>query len=171
MESSKKLKKLVLAALFAAFICLTTAYILHIPTGINGGYIHIGDSLIYLASCLLPMPYAMAAASIGGALADILSGSPIWAIPTMIIKPLLVIAFTYKSEKIICKRNIIALFISGIVGVAGYFIADCIMGVSFMAKLAMLPIDMIQPVASGAAFVFIALALDKINIKNKLKEK
>ena len=52
--------------LFAAMIALMTAYIFHIPYGANGGYIHFGDALIYIAAILLPRPYALAAAAIGG---------------------------------------------------------------------------------------------------------
>ena len=39
--------------LFAAMIALMTAYIFHIPYGANGGYIHFGDALIYIAAVLL----------------------------------------------------------------------------------------------------------------------
>ena len=46
--------------------------------GFNGGYIHLGDALIYLAAVLLPAPYAMAAGAIGGGLADLLT-APVWA--------------------------------------------------------------------------------------------
>ena len=48
--SHQKVSRLTSTALFAALICVTTAYIFHIPFGVNGGYVHIGDSLIYLAS-------------------------------------------------------------------------------------------------------------------------
>ena len=56
--------------LFAAMIALMTAYIFHIPYGANGGYIHFGDALIYIAAVLLPRPYALAAAAIGGGVID-----------------------------------------------------------------------------------------------------
>lgn len=46
--SHQKVSRLTSTALFAALICVTTAYIFHIPFGVNGGYVHIGDSLIYL---------------------------------------------------------------------------------------------------------------------------
>ena len=59
--------------LFAAMIALMTAYIFHIPYGANGGYIHFGDALIYIAAILLPRPYALAAAAIGGGLADLMT--------------------------------------------------------------------------------------------------
>ena len=93
------------AAMFAAMITLTTAYLFHIPIGANGGYIHFGDAFIYLAASLLPMPYACAAAAIGGGLADFLSGVPIWVIPTMIIKPLTAVWFTSHSERLLCRRS------------------------------------------------------------------
>ena len=65
--SHQKVSRLTSTALFAALICVTTAYIFHIPFGVNGGYVHIGDSLIYLAAAFLPTPYAMFAGAIGGA--------------------------------------------------------------------------------------------------------
>ena len=58
--------RMTLTGLFAAMITLMTAYICHIPYGANGGYIHFGDALIYIAAVLLPRPYALAAAAIGG---------------------------------------------------------------------------------------------------------
>ena len=55
-----KLKYLTVTGLMAAMITIMTAYICHIPTGINGGYIHFGDAVIYLSAALLPTPYALA---------------------------------------------------------------------------------------------------------------
>lgn len=70
---NSQVKKLTFTALMAAMITIFTAYICHIPVGQNGGYIHFGDSLIYIAACLLPWPYAMTAAAIGGGMADLLT--------------------------------------------------------------------------------------------------
>ena len=69
MRESKKLRLLCLAALFAGAIAVTTAYLLHIPIP-TGGYIHLGDALIYLAACLLPAPYAVGAAMVGARLVN-----------------------------------------------------------------------------------------------------
>ena len=46
------LKKITLTEIFAALIAVMTALI-KVPTGINEGYLHFGDSMIYLAGCLL----------------------------------------------------------------------------------------------------------------------
>lgn len=65
-QSSLILRRITVTAVFAAMITLMTAYIFHIPTGMNEGYIHFGDALIYVAAAILPLPYACAAGAIGG---------------------------------------------------------------------------------------------------------
>ena len=120
----KKLKNLTFTALLAAMITVFTAYICHIPVGSNGGYIHFGDSLIYIAASLLPWPYAMAAAAIGGGLADILT-APIWAPATIIIKALISIPFTNKSSKIVTAGNVISTIIAFVISATGYACRSC----------------------------------------------
>lgn len=97
-KRKNKMKYRTLTGLMAAMITLMTAYICHIPIGLNGGYLHFGDSLIYLAAALLPTPYALAAAAIGGGLADLLT-VPLWLPATIVIKPLIALPFTCKSAK------------------------------------------------------------------------
>ena len=60
------IRRLTATGMMAALITLMTAYIFHIPIGGNGGYVHLGDALIYLSAAILPAPYAMAAGAIGG---------------------------------------------------------------------------------------------------------
>ena len=48
--------------------------------------------------------------------ADVLTGAANWAFATIIIKPILVLFFTNKSDKIINVRNVFAAIIAGIVG-------------------------------------------------------
>ena len=103
---NSQVKNLTFTALMAAMITIFTAYICHIPVGQNGGYIHFGDSLIYIAACLLPWPYAMTAAAIGGGMADLLT-APIWAPATIIIKALISIPFI---QILIYRRNRAILF-------------------------------------------------------------
>ena len=155
---------LTITALFAALICLTTAYIFHIPFGANGGYIHIGDALIYLAAALLPTPYAAIAAAIGGAMADLLC-APIWAIPTFIIKMLIALPFTCKGNKIVCVRNITALFAAGLISCIGYAVAEMIIYGSEAMILVSLAAQLTQAVGSAIVFILIGITLDKMHFK------
>ena len=118
-------KRLARAGVFAALICLTTAYVLHIPVA-GGGYIHPGDALVYLAACLLPMPYGLVAAGLGSAVADLLT-APIWAPWTLIIKGLCVPAFSRKSRKLLCSRNLLACGLGAAVNLAGYYAANWVL--------------------------------------------
>lgn len=167
-KQSTKVKYLTITGLLAAMITLMTAYICHIPVGANGGYIHFGDSLIYIAAALLPTPYAFAAAAIGGGLADLLT-APMWAPATIIIKMLITIPFTNKSTKIITTRNIVATVIAYFISGTCYFFAEYIIFGSFSsAFLASMSGSLIQSGGSAVFFIIFGLALDKAHIKAKL---
>lgn len=173
MQSKKSLLKITYTAIFTTMIVLATS-VLKFSTGLGEGYIHLGDSVIYLAACLLPFPYCLIAGALGGALADIISGFAIWSIPTMIIKMLNVLPFAlickrYKSNKILSKQTTLMTIVSGIVTILGYFIAECILYSVASATLSLIG-NTIQAVASGIIFVIIAKATDKINLKSKISK-
>lgn len=161
--------KLVTTGLFAAMITVMTAYICHIPYGANGGYIHFGDALIYLAAAFLPRPYALAAAAIGGGMADLLT-APMWAPATIIIKMLIVLPFTSKEGRVLQSRNIAAPFLSAVISAAGYYLAEGIIFGSFAAPLASLVGSAIQSGGSAVVFLAAAGALDRIHMKSKVQQ-
>ncbi len=166
MKPTQQLRVLVLAALFAAAVAVTTAYILHFPLP-TGGYVHIGDALIYLGACLLPLPWAMAAGAVGGALADLLT-APMWALPTFFIKALICLPFTRKGEGTLCPRNLAAVAISGLLSPALYGLVNVAFTGTWAAFLPQFLGTLIQAVASGAVFLVLAGGLDKVGLKHRL---
>ena len=174
-NSKNKVKLLAVSGLFAALIYVVTAFI-HVPTGL--GYIHPGDGFIYLAASLLPAPYAIAASAIGGALADGLSGYYIWVPATLIIKAVTAAFFSSKTEKIICKRNILAIIPSYLLCVIGYSLyqgtvitlanKEAVTAAVIFSAFETVPLNSIQIVLSTALFVILGIALDKMNFKKKL---
>ena len=166
MRTNQKLRYIVLSGLFAAIIFVIT-FFFHIPTA-HGGYVHVGDAVIYLAASLLPVQYAAPCAAIGGALSDALSpGGTIWIIPTLIIKSLLTLFFTSKPDKILCRRNIAAIFIAGAVGVICYDLVSVFLYHNIAALILQLPLDLLQPAASGMLYAALGAAFDKMNIKKR----
>lgn len=162
-----KTKKITITGIMAALITIMTAYVFHVPIGVNGGYVHFGDALIYLAAAVLPMPYALAAAAIGGGLADLLT-APMWMPATIIIKMLIVFPFTNKSGKIITKRNIIATVIAYFISGFGYFIAEYLLFETWSVLLVSMGQSLIQSFGSAVVFIVLGLALDKAQIKSRL---
>lgn len=142
---------LCVTGLFAAMITLMTGYILHIPYGANGGYIHFGDAVIFIAASMLPKPYAIVAAVIGAGLADLLT-APMWMPATILIKFLLVLPFTNQGKQLLAKRNLFAPFFGIPVTIIGYYIAEVILFGSLAAPLASVPGNLIQ--ASGSIVIY-----------------
>ena len=163
-KRKNKMKYRTLTGLMAAMITLMTAYICHIPIGLNGGYLHFGDSLIYLAAALLPTPYALAAAAIGGGLADLLT-VPLWLPATIVIKPLIALPFTCKSAKIITPRNVAASVTACTISCTGYFAAEYLIFGASAAPIASLSGNLLQSGGSAVFFIVFGLALDRTHIK------
>lgn len=165
--------RIVITSMFAAMIAVMTAFVqIKTPTG---GYVHLGDSMIYLTACFLPLPYAVAASAIGGGIADLLV-YPETIIYTIIIKAINAVFFSSKGDKILTKRNALMTVPSGLVTVAGYSISKLIRqllaGDSFHSALVTalwkMPENSIQAVASALIFLLIAVAFDKADIKKRM---
>lgn len=166
MLQKDKVHLLTITAVFAAAITVMTAYMLHIPIP-TGGYIHLGDTLIYLAACLLPVPYAAAAAAIGAGLADLLT-APMWVLPTLIIKAVIVLFFTSKGERFLCRRNLAAMVLAGLFSPAAYALAGCAMAGTMAAFVPQFLGTLVQGICSGALFIAIAPALDGVKLKERV---
>ncbi len=161
-----KVHLLTITALFAAAITVMTAYMLHIPIP-TGGYIHLGDALIYLAACLLPLPYAAGAAAIGAGLADLLT-APMWVLPTLVIKAIIALFFTRNSDKLLCRRNLAAVVIAGLFSPAAYALAGCAMAGTMAAFVPQFLGTLVQGIGSGALFIVITPALDGMKLKEHI---
>ena len=161
----QKIKLVCLAGVFTALVYVFTAY-LHIPS--HTGYTHVGDGFIYLAACLLPLPYAAFVGAVGALLADCLTGFAIWAPGSVIIKAVAVLFFVRKSEKIITLRNALALLPASAVCIGGYYLYEAIITGNFVAPIAGIPGYITQSVLSSILFVVLGLALDKIKAKDHI---
>lgn len=162
--SVPKVRNMTMTGIMAALIAVMTAYVCHIPIGLNGGYVHFGDSLIYLAAVLLPTPYALAAAAIGGGLADLLT-APMWVPATIIIKVLITIPFSNKSGKIVTLRNVFAAVVAYFISAIGYYFAEYILFGTWSVLFVVLFQTLIQSVGSAVFFIVLGMALDRAHVK------
>ena len=127
----KTTKKLVIAALMAAFTCIATMIIkISTPTF---GYIHLGDGLVLLSGIVLGPATGAIAAGIGSMFADIFSGYVTWAPATFIIKALTAtiagLLFSATKHRLPSSRMYsLSIIISGFIGetimVVGYFLYE-----------------------------------------------
>lgn len=162
---STKTRKIVIASMLAALICVATM-IIKIPSPLKG-YINLGDGFVLLAGWLLSPFYGFLSAGIGSALADILSGYATYAPATFIIKGLMAV-ITYFGFKLLHNKtgNLLSIIISGIVAevimILGYFIFEGFL-YGFIPSIVNIPASAIQ----GIAGLLIGTLLIKIFEKNK----
>ena len=161
----KQIRLMCITGIFTAIVFVFTAY-LHIPS--HTGYTHVGDGFIYLAACMLPLPYAMFVGAGGALLADCLTGFAIWAPGSVIIKTAAVLFFSRKSARIISIRNLLALIPAWAVCIGGYYLYEALFTGNFVAPLSGIPGYITQSVLSSILFVVAGLAMDKLNAKNTL---
>ncbi len=163
-------KKLTTAGILAALIFALTS--LKLPN-FTGGYVHLGDSLVFFTALLVNPLYGFLAAGLGGALADILGGYSQYAIPTFFIKGImsLIVYFSFsfirKESRNTGKKvnRFIAILISaGIASsfmVIAYFAVDCGF-YGFGGALVAVPLNILQGVASTALSALLLIPVETI---------
>ena len=126
---NNNLKKLILAALFAALSCVATMSI-RIPTPGTGGYIHPGDAIVILSGVILGPVWGFLAGGIGSALSDLIGGYFIYVPITFVIKGLVALAAGPLYQKVgkNQKSRYIAVILSGVADIilvaGGYFVCE-----------------------------------------------
>lgn len=126
---NNNLKKLILAALFAALSCVATMSI-RIPTPGTGGYIHPGDAIVILSGVILGPVWGFLAGGIGSALSDLIGGYFIYVPITFVIKGLVALAAGLLYQKVgkNQKSRYIAVILGGVADIilvaGGYFVCE-----------------------------------------------
>ncbi|HZK38019.1 MAG TPA: ECF transporter S component [Clostridia bacterium] len=161
---SEGIQNLTILGLLIALVAVSTMAI-KIPTIATQGYIHLGDSMIFLAAIMFGKKKGAIAGGLGSAMADLLLGYTHWILPTFIIKALMgygigIIA-DQESNNLINLRNIIALVFGASWMVFGYFVAGGIMKGSFLVAASSVPANLVQGFVGALLFIPIGAALKR----------
>ena len=152
--------------MFAALSCAATM-VIQIP--IATGYLNFGDGLCLLAGWILGPWYGFAAAGVGSALVDLLSGYAYYAPGTLVIKGLvaLIAAFLVrpllrKGEKIPFWKLALLELPSELVMVAGYFGYKALILGKGLAAAASIPNNLVQGAVGIVLSVLLYTALSRV---------
>jgi uncharacterized membrane protein len=154
MNIASRLKKLTATALVAALVFVAT-FLIRVPIPVaSGGYVNLGDTIIYLGALILGGLPAAAAAAIGSALSDLIAGYAVYAVATFIIKGLMGFVCGVIVRRVGFARFTVAALVSGLVMVIGYFVFEALF---FNINQAMVsaPFNLLQLVCG----IVVALAL------------
>ena len=166
--NDKKIRKLVLAALLTALVCVATM-VVQIPSPMQG-YVNLGDCFVLLSGWLLGPWYGFAAGGIGSMLADLFLGYAHYAPGTLVIKGLVALLAALLYEKL--GRSPAARIASGVVGeivmVLGYFgYASMLLGKG-LAAAASIPGNIFQGAVGLVVGAVLATVLERAKVTQKL---
>jgi uncharacterized membrane protein len=147
--------ELSLAAVFSALVAVTTLTI-RIPVPATGGYINIGDAVIFAAALSMGWLVGGVSGGVGSAIADMI-GYPVFAPFTLVIKGLQGLIAGYISNGVSKRRDILAWGVGSIIMVGGYFITEAyIMQLGVAAALSELPGNLFQVGIGGVIGIPVA---------------
>lgn len=171
-----KTNKIVMTGLMMCLVTVSTMFI-KMPVIATQGYVHLGDSMIFLSILILGRKNGTIAAGVGSAMGDILGGYAFWAPWTLIIKSLMAFimgTFIDSAEKRgklqagsggISFIEIIGMILAGIEMTVGYYLVETVMYGSLIVPIASIPWNVGQFVLGVVVASAIAAALLKTPAK------
>ncbi len=156
-----KVRELVTAAMFVALITVTTAFV-KIPLALTG-YIHLGDTFIFLACYFLRPRWAIPVSALGSALADVIA-FPVYAPATFLIKAGMAAIFAlFVYRKPVLWREIVGVVCAGLFMLLGYLLFEGFFILeTWEAALANIALSAIQPAACGVLGVAVLQIVNRI---------
>ena len=172
--TDSKIRKLVLAALMAA-LCTIMTMVIQVPSPMQG-YVNLGDCAVLMSACVLGPLYGGAAAGIGSALADLLSGYAHYVPGTFAIKLVMAVAaaliFRAATKKGLSASSVLlGQIVGGVVAevimVLGYFAYASLWLGKGLAAAASIPGNIVQGVFGlvAATVVYTVLSRSRAVVK------
>ncbi|MBS7645670.1 MAG: ECF transporter S component [Candidatus Bathyarchaeia archaeon] len=144
-----------LAAVFTALVAATTIAV-RIPVPATGGYINVGDAVIFAAALSMGWLVGGAAGGIGSAIADMV-GYPVFAPFTLVIKGLEGLVAGWIADGTGTRRDLIAWGSGSAIMVAGYFLSEAyLMRLGVAAALVEVPGNIAQIAFGGLVGIPVA---------------
>ena len=164
--TDSKIRKLVLSALMAA-LCTVMTMVIQVPSPMQG-YVNLGDCAVLISAWMLGPLYGGAAAGIGSALADLLSGYAHYVPGTFAIKflmaaaaALILRAMTKKAPSAMLAGQVAGGVAAEVIMVLGYFAYASLWLGKGLAAAASIPGNIVQGIAGIAIGMALAVVLQK----------
>lgn len=167
-NTRQKTFDLILTAMLIALVFVSTFFLnIKLPIASNGGLVHLGTAMLFIASILFGPKKGALAGAIGMGIFDIVGGWLVWAPITFVARGLQgyivgKIAWSKDRKGNSVALNLIATIISVPFMVAVYYIGEGILYGNWIQPLASIPGDLTQNVLGIIIAIPICVTLKKI---------
>ena len=166
-QTRQKTLSIAITAMLISLVFIATLFVnIKLPIKANGGLVHLGTAMLFIASILFGQKKGAVAGAAGMGLFDVVGGWLIWAPITIVargVQGFIVgkIAWANGRKGDNLALNIVAMIISMPVMLAVYYIGEVILYNNWIAPLASIPGDIIQNLLGLIVAIPVCLFLKK----------
>ncbi|RLQ94588.1 ECF transporter S component [Falsibacillus albus] len=159
---------LILTAMLIALVFVATIFLnIRLPIAANGGLVHLGTAMAFIASFLFGPRKGAIAGAVGMGLFDLVSGWTLWAPFTVVARGLQgyiagKIAWSNGRNGNSAAFNLLGAIVSAPVMLAVYYICEGILYGSWIGPVASIPGNIVQNVVGIIIAIPISAALKKM---------
>ena len=167
--SRKKTFNLILTAMLIALVFVATLLLnIKLPITANGGLVHLGTAMLFIASILFGPKKAALAGAVGMGLFDLVMGWTLWAPFTIVARGLQgyivgKIAWSNGRNGTSVAFNLLATIISIPVMLAVYYLCEGVLYSNWIAPVASIPGNIVQNVVGILVAIPVCIALKKVS--------
>lgn len=168
-KTRQKTLDLIITSLLIALVFVSTVFLnIKLPITANGGLVHLGTAMLFIASILFGPKKGALAGAIGMGLFDLMGGWALWAPITIVARGLQgyivgKIAWSNGRKGDSLVFNLIATIVSMPFMIAVYFIGEGILYNNWIAPLASIPGDLVQNILGVLVAIPVCVALKKVS--------
>lgn len=167
-KAGQKTLDLVITAMLVALVFLSTFFLnIKLPISVNGGLVHLGTAMLFIASILFGPKKGALAGAIGMGLFDIMGGWLLWAPITIVARGLQgfivgKIAWSNGRKGSSLALNITATIVSIPFMIAVYYLGEVILYGNWIVPLTSIPGDLLQNALGMIIAIPVCVALKKV---------
>ncbi len=169
-KQAVKTKDMVQSALLITLVFVATKFInIRLPISINGGLIHAGNTMLFLAAIVFGKRKGAIAGAFGMGLFDVLSGWLAWAPFTFIVRGLMGyiighIAWSGDKEGNSFILNLFAIIAGGVWMIVGYYFTEVFLYGSWVTPFTSIPGNITQIAIGALVGLPLVIALKKTKV-------
>ena len=167
-KTSKKTLDLIMTSMLVALVFLSTFFLnIKLPISVNGGLVHLGTGMLFIASILFGPKKGALAGAIGMGLFDLVGGWLLWAPITIVARGLQgfivgKIAWSNGRKGSSLALNVTATIVSIPFMIAVYYFGEVILYGNWIVPLTSIPGDLLQNALGMIIAIPVCVALKKV---------
>ncbi|WP_180954257.1 ECF transporter S component [Bacillus sp. M6-12] len=168
--SSARTFDLILTSMLIALVFVATIFLnIKLPITANGGLVHLGTAMLFIASILFGPKKGAIAGAVGMGLFDLISGWTLWAPFTILTRGLQgyivgKIAWSKGRNGSSIGFNLFATIISAPFMLIGYYICEGVLFSNWIVPAASIPGNIVQNVVGICIAIPVCAVLKKIRL-------